>query len=100
MPRQYLTLSMTTLLLTLQFGCASSNTGSATDRPLSSKAVAAYNETVTNEADKVVCKRVKVTSSKITQRVCKTVGQMKEEEEAANRLMDSMMNTVNGTPQG
>lgn len=94
------TILMVTLLLALQTGCASSDPDAENrkDRPLTNKEVAAYNATVANEDDKIVCKREKETSSKIARRVCKTVTQVKAEEAAADRLMDSMKSKPAGVP--
>jgi len=68
--------------------CASTSTS---DKPDSiAEQVAAHNQTA-KAGDKIICKNVKEVGSFIKKRSCRTVTQIKEDEEARQRAMGNMM---------
>ena len=83
------------LLLVLLGGCAAS--GKQPD--YLGAQVAAHNKTA-DEGDKIVCKYVKETGTFIKKRRCRTVTQLEQEREAAQRTMDQVMSGGTNSSSG
>lgn len=64
------------------------------------KAVAQYNEGVTQEKEKIICTRESIVGSHFTKRVCRTVAEMEQEREAARRSIDDTYTSQESTVGG
>ena len=53
------------------------------------KALAAHNETL-DEEDRIVCKRIQKTGTRFTQKVCRTVRQIKQSQEASRQTVEAI----------
>ena len=53
-----------------------------------------------DDPDKIICADQRVLGSNITQRVCRTVRQIEEEEQASKRDLKREIDRINRLPQG
>ena len=66
-------------------GCGAWGVDSASGRDKQDAAVAAHNEKVKDERERLVCTRETPTGSNFAKRICRTVAQIEEEQERVKR---------------